>query len=217
MYTIRCLKCLIRRISCEEEKSQHTYKTLRTSSVQDACYVCGSMLASFPPFLFLSLRSVYTEVLFHFCVLCSSAFMYHTECKLKNKNGGDLGMSLALCNLRTDNTWFWDALHQVSHAFHPCLAFFCCLCGTQLSTTCTDDLKLIQFLSLPFCFNLLNTQNAPELKEKLGLKACHKFSLCVIEGNSFGASSTFTSQYSPECCMTLKERKTILKQNAPVQ
>ena len=165
-----------------------------------------------PQFAFSIHRS--GRVLFHFCVLCSSAFMYHTECKLKNKNGGDLGMSLALCNLRTDNTWFWGALHQVSHAFHPCLAFFCCLCGTQLSTTCADDLKLIQFLSLPFCFNLLNTQNAPELKEKLGLKACHKFSLCVKEGNSFGTSSTFTSQYSPECCMTLKRKK---KQNAPVQ
>ena len=108
------------------------------------------------------------------------------------------------CNLRTDNTWFWNALHQVSHVFHPFLAFFCCLCGKQLSTTCADDLKLIRSLSLPFCFNLLNTQNAPELKEKLGCKASRKFSLCVIKGNSFGASSTFTSQYSPECCMTLK-------------
>ena len=114
---------------------------------------------------------------------------------------------MASCNLRTDNIWFWDALHQVSHVFHPFLAFFCCLCGKQLSTTCADDLKLIRSLSLPFCFDLLNTQNAPELKEKLGLKASCKFSLCVIEGNSFGASSTFTNQYSPECCMTLTRKK----------
>ena len=62
------------------------------------------------------------------------------------------------CNLRTDNIWFWDALHQVSHVFHPFLAFFCCLCGKKLITTCADDLKLVQPLNLgpPFCFNLLN-------------------------------------------------------------
>ena len=133
--------------------------------------------------------------------------MYYTECKPKNKNGGGLGTSLAPCNLRTDNIWFWGTLQQVSHAFHPFLAFFCCLCGKQLSTTCADDLKLVRSLSPHFCFNLLNTQNVPELKEKLGLKASYKFSLSVIKGNPFGASSTFTSQYSPECCMTLTRKK----------
>ena len=132
----------------------------------------------------------------------------HSPCRM-------LAMHVASCNLRTDNTWLWDALHQVSHAFHPLSAFFCCLCGTQLSTTCADDLKLVRSLSLPFCFNLLNTQNAPELKEKLGRKASRKFSLCVIKGNSFGASSTFTSQYSPECCMTLTRKKISIKYRMP--
>ena len=69
-----------------------------------------------------------------------------------------LAIYVASCNLRTDNIWFWDALHQVSHVFHPFLAFFCCLCGKKLITTCADDLKLVQPLNLgpPFCFNLLN-------------------------------------------------------------
>ena len=124
---------------------------------------------------------------------------------------------VALSNLRTDNIWFWDTLQQVSHAFHPFLAFFCCLCGNLLSSTCADDLKSVWSLSPHFCFNLLNTQNISELKKKLGLKASHKFSVCVIEGNSFETSSILTSQYSPECCMslTIKKENHSKKQNCP--
>ena len=81
---------------------------------------------------------------------------------IKRRNFTDTIRMLAIyyvapCNLHTDNIWFWDPLHQFSHVFHPLLAFFCCLCGKKLITTCADDLKSVQpNLAPPFCFNLLN-------------------------------------------------------------